>query len=247
MGEDDKLNELLVKCWHDAEIRKRFIANPKGVLAENGIDLPPEVEIVVVEDTARKAHVVLPPMRAQKPAAAGAGAGAGAGAAGALSDSELDSVSGGAGNVPAPMAVKQNAALTKVRTVVVPTHQPQQTCEPGWGNPCSALSQRQYKKGIDYLSHDDEERLAGELMGFRLARYHYTNESSSDPRRLGFIIDDVVDRPSAAIAKDGAQVDLYGYTTMAVATLRVQQQQIAELQKQVEELRAELATRRSSS
>jgi hypothetical protein len=226
---DDKLNELLVKCWRDVDTRKRFIANPKAVLAEHEIELPPAIEIVVVEDTVTKVHVVLPPMAATKPTAG-------------LSDAELDAVSGGAGTSPgvsASVSKQQQASLQKVRALVIPTSPTQQTCDPKWTSPCAALSQRRHKKEIDYLSPNDEQRLADELMSFRLATYHYNHDDASEPRRLGFIIDDVV-TPSAAIANDGEHVDLYGYTTMAVATLQVQQQQIATLQQQVDELKRAL-------
>jgi hypothetical protein len=203
MAEDDKLNELLVKCWHDADTRKRFIANPKAVLAENGIDLPPEAEIVVLEDTAKKAHVVLPPMRPQQQQQQ----------ASALSDSELDGVSGGAGlTAPAAPTKATSVALQKVRVMHVPTHPSQMTCTAD--KVCSVVSQRQYKKEIEYLSRADEERVAKDLL-------------------------------SAAIARSGEDVDLYAYTTKAVATLHVQQKQIEALEKQVEDLRRALAENES--
>jgi hypothetical protein len=225
LSNDDKLNELLVKCWRDADTRKRFIANPAKVLGENGIALPPGIELVVVEDTAAKIHVVLPPPAARAAAAE-------------LSDAQLDAVSGGTGTAPAPAHVT-NEALRKLHGIV--KLNPNTTSDGGPSDPCTVLSQRQHKKDIGYLSHDDELRLADELMSFRLATYHYNTESSSDPHRLGFIIDDVA--PSVAIAKDGEHVDLYAYTTMAVAALRTQQQQIAALQEQVDELKRALAAK----
>jgi hypothetical protein len=224
MGDDDKLNELLVKCWRDGDTRKRFIANPKKMLAEHGIELPPDIDVVVVEDTATKVHVVLPPGRTTM-------------AKTELSDAQLDAVSGGAAVSP-NQTIALNPALAKLRTAAIPTSPSLTTCDTSLNSPCSALSQRRHKKDIGYLSREDERRLADELMSFRLATYHYTNESASDPRRLGFIIDDVA--PSAAVATDGEHVDLYGYMTMAVATLQVQHEQIVALQKQVDDLKQQL-------
>jgi hypothetical protein len=228
MSNDDKLNELLVKCWRDADTRKRFIANPAKVLGEHGIEMPPGIEVVVVEDTAAKMHVVLPPLAA--------------GPAAELSDAQLDAVSGGAGTVPRPMQVTSEGLKKFPGVIVLPTSKAQNTCSnTGPNDPCTVVSQREHKKDIGYLSQDDELRLADELMSFRLATYHYKTDSSSDPHRLGFIIDDVA--PSVVVAKDGEHVDLYAYTTMAVAALRTQQQQIAALQEQVDELKRTLAAK----
>ena len=59
---------------------------------------------------------------------------------------------------------------------------------------------------------------------------------------LGFIIDDV--GPGPSVAPNGQTVDLYGYTSMAVATLQVQAQEIAELKAELAALKAELARRK---
>ena len=60
--------------------KKRLVADPKGVLAEEGIEIEQGYEIKVVEDTEKVSHLVLPP--APPP--------------GELSESELDGVAGGA-------------------------------------------------------------------------------------------------------------------------------------------------------
>lgn len=56
------LHDLLHRTRHDDELRTRLQSDPKGTLAaEAGIEVPEGVEVVVVEDTAEKAHLVLPP------------------------------------------------------------------------------------------------------------------------------------------------------------------------------------------
>jgi hypothetical protein len=59
---------------------------------------------------------------------------------------------------------------------------------------------------------------------------------------LGFIIDDV--EPSVAIDPGRDMVDLYGYTSMAVAALQAQARDIEALKKEVARLRHELRIRR---
>ncbi|HEY8073976.1 MAG TPA: hypothetical protein VIF62_07700 [Labilithrix sp.] len=106
------------------------------------------------------------------------------------------------------------------------------TCSNG---PCP-VSRRAYKKDISYLADDDRERLTDELYSFRLATYRYKSEASSSPTHLGFMIDDVAPSP-AVTQKNGDSVDLYGYTTMAVAALQTQARELAELRREVDELK----------
>lgn len=100
------------------------------------------------------------------------------------------------------------------------------------------ISRAAWKEGIHYLSADERERVAAELLATRLARYRYTGERAAVPERLGFIIDDAPRSP--AVRPDGERVDLYGYTSMAVATIQTQQAEIEALQAEIEALRARL-------
>ncbi len=109
---------------------------------------------------------------------------------------------------------------------------PSPTCTSG---PC-AVSRRAYKKDISYLADEDRQRLTDELYSFRLATYRYKGEASSNPTHLGFMIDDVAPSP-AVTQKTGDSVDLYGYTTMTVAALQTQAREIAELRREVDELK----------
>ena len=83
-----------------------------------------------------------------------------------------------------------------------------------------------------------EEHLV-KLMKYRLATWRYKHDPSAT--HLGFIIDDV--EPSPSIAPTGQTVDLYGYTSMAVAAVQLQAQQIEDLQREVRALEAQLGKR----
>ncbi len=127
-----------------------------------------------------------------------------------------------------------------------------QTCEPGLG--CGVLlqctdsdptregcpvSQRAHKQNIRYVPEAERKELAQELLSIRLATYQYKT-SPADPR-LGFIIEDQPGR--YAVLPSGERVDLYGYTSMAVATIQLQAQKIAELEARLERLEQGLRSR----
>jgi hypothetical protein len=98
------------------------------------------------------------------------------------------------------------------------------------------VSRREFKKDIDYVSSDQRAELARETLAIPLARYRYKTEPSTAERHLGFIIDD---QPAAspAVASDATHVDLYGYSSMLLATVQEQQKQIDALRAEVDELR----------
>ncbi|HEY1954463.1 MAG TPA: hypothetical protein VGH28_02605 [Polyangiaceae bacterium] len=98
------------------------------------------------------------------------------------------------------------------------------------------ISRRAFKKDIDYVTENEREDLARQTLEVPLARYRYKTEPESQQRHLGFIIDD--QPPSSpAVASDGTHVDLYGYTSMLLATVQEQQKQIDALRTQVDDLR----------
>jgi hypothetical protein len=78
---DKKFGEIISKCWKDSAFKKRFVSDPKGVLKEHSIELPPNVKVNVVENTADQLYITLPP----SPQASGR----------EMSDAQLDQVSGG--------------------------------------------------------------------------------------------------------------------------------------------------------
>jgi hypothetical protein len=125
-------------------------------------------------------------------------------------------------------------------------------CPPGGLNKCidsqtalecsnGAVSRREFKKDIDYVRDDERAALASEALSISLARYRYKTEPAGDRKHLGFIIDDVLEQSpeSPAVASDATHVDLYGYTSMLLATVQEQQKQIDALNRQVAELRRE--------
>ena len=95
-------------------------------------------------------------------------------------------------------------------------------------------SSRRVKKDIRYLSPAEIESTADQALHLRLATYEYKAAPYAGRRHLGFIIED---RPgSPAVDRDGDMVDLYGYTSMLLATTQAQERRIELLRKQVEEL-----------
>lgn len=120
------------------------------------------------------------------------------------------------------------------------------TCDPGVG--CGVrllctdhdpavicpISRRAAKEDVSYLNDTDLDRLLGDIRRLRLATYRYKGEQVAGGAHLGFIIDDVGTSP--AIAPDGGHVDLYGYTSMAVAAIQAQQKRIDALEHQVRTL-----------
>lgn len=83
------------------------------------------------------------------------------------------------------------------------------------------ISSRRFKRDLHYLTEAEREACAREVRGIRLARYRY--EGSDEPR-LGFILED--DPPATAVDREREMVDLYGYSSLAVAALQVQERRI---------------------
>ncbi len=107
------------------------------------------------------------------------------------------------------------------------------------------ISTRRYKHGIDYLEQADLERLHEETLGIKLATYQYNPEvANPDATHLGFIIEDQPQSP--AVDSTHHRVDLYGYVSMVVATLQVQEREIAELRKELEQTRRAATSCRAS-
>lgn len=57
---DDAMQLLLRKSWTDAEFKRRLLADPAGVLREEGWEVPAGVQIVVVEETPTTRYLTLP-------------------------------------------------------------------------------------------------------------------------------------------------------------------------------------------
>ena len=74
----NQLAELFAAYWKDEALKARFMADPKAVLAEHGMDVPDGMAVNVVENTDNTVHITLP----MKPS-------------GDLSDDELRNAAGG--------------------------------------------------------------------------------------------------------------------------------------------------------
>lgn len=97
------------------------------------------------------------------------------------------------------------------------------------------ISKAKYKSDIRYVQADEAAALAERLLATRLATYRYTAQGPQGARHLGFIIDD--DPRSPAVDAQRDMVDLYGYLSMAVATLQQQQAEIRALKAEVKALK----------
>jgi hypothetical protein len=141
-----------------------------------------------------------------------------------------------------------------------PCTAPDATCDPA--NDCNAhllctsddprqrpegcpRSRARYKHDIRYLQEAELERVRDELVATPLATWRYNHEGERGREHLGFIIDD--NPASPAVARDGDHVDLYGYTSMAVAAIQMQQKQIAALERELAALRKELDSARQAA
>jgi hypothetical protein len=99
------------------------------------------------------------------------------------------------------------------------------------------ISRAKYKQDIEYLSDGERAKLASDLQSIPLVRYRY--KDGPEREHLGFIIEDVEPSPSVDSRRD--QVDLYGYTSMAVAALQQQHAEIETLKAEIRSLKTELA------
>jgi hypothetical protein len=108
---------------------------------------------------------------------------------------------------------------------------------PADGTPCP-VSTRRAKRAVSYLSPAEVDAVARRLLDFRLATYRYRDPALGRGRHLGFILEDT-GRSYAGDPGQG-QVNLYGYSSMLLATVQAQQRAIRQLRRQLRGLRAEL-------
>jgi uncharacterized small protein (DUF1192 family) len=116
------------------------------------------------------------------------------------------------------------------------------TSDPTHGGACP-ISRAKYKTDIEYVGNAERAKLADDVQSIPLVRYRY--KDGPEREHLGFIIEDV--EPSPGVDSQHDQVDLYGYTSMAVAAIQEQHHEIEALKREIKELRAELAKRGAAS
>jgi hypothetical protein len=80
--------KVVAQAWSGKAYKERLLRDPGSVLTEAGLAVPSSVEITVVEDSAEKRHLVLPPKPAEEEvteeALAGVAAGESVGIVGAV-------------------------------------------------------------------------------------------------------------------------------------------------------------------
>ena len=52
--------KAVARAWSDAAYKDQLLNDPRAALASAGIDIPSEIEISILEDSADKKHLVLP-------------------------------------------------------------------------------------------------------------------------------------------------------------------------------------------
>jgi hypothetical protein len=107
------------------------------------------------------------------------------------------------------------------------------------------ISTRKYKDGIEYVDRQQLQQLHDETMGIRLATYRYKPQvADPGPTHFGFIIEDNLQTPAVDPMHD--RVDMYGYVSMVVAAMQVQEKEIADLRAQVQAARSDAASCRAN-
>jgi hypothetical protein len=107
------------------------------------------------------------------------------------------------------------------------------------------ISRASFKKNVAYLGLAELDGYYQELRRIRLATYQYRDRGPTDRRHLGFLIED--QEASVTVDPERDMVDLYGYTSLAVAALQVQALQIEALQREVADLRKQVETPKASN
>ena len=75
----NRYGKIVAKAWTDEAFKARLMSDPKSIFKENGIDVPEDVEVKVVENTDKLIHFSLPPKPEE----------------GDLSDEELEKIAAG--------------------------------------------------------------------------------------------------------------------------------------------------------
>lgn len=71
---------IIARAWQDESIKQELLSNPKSAFEKEGIPLPENIEVRVVEEDSNTIYFVLPMQPSET---------------GELSDAELESVAGG--------------------------------------------------------------------------------------------------------------------------------------------------------
>jgi hypothetical protein len=112
--------------------------------------------------------------------------------------------------------------------------------DPTGGN--CPISSRTFKENIRYVGDAELEMFHDEALHIRLASYNYKPQFEDPrPRHLGFIVED--DPTSPAVDRNHDRVDMYGYVSMIVAAMQVQEKEIATLRSELDAARSQACIR----
>jgi len=73
------IHKVIAKAWTDEGFKQRLLSHPTACLKAEGVEIPPGVEVRIVEDTVNVHHLLLPLKPASTP----------------LSEEQLEMVAGG--------------------------------------------------------------------------------------------------------------------------------------------------------
>lgn len=105
------------------------------------------------------------------------------------------------------------------------------------------VSSKTYKRDIHYLGLDELRGVADRVESLRLATWAYVDSKIATGKRLGIIAEEA---PHDALDPRGDRIDLYGYTSMAIAAVQVSAHDVDALRAEVEAMRAEIAELRKT-
>lgn len=109
--------------------------------------------------------------------------------------------------------------------------------DPTMGPGGCPISRAAYKRDIFYLNDSGLEALSQQLLALKLATYTYIDDPKATPQ-LGFILEDV--EPSVIADSERDRVNLYAYTSLAVAAIQQQHKQLEEQARLIDELKSQL-------
>jgi len=107
------------------------------------------------------------------------------------------------------------------------------------------VSEAKHKRDINYIDGTRAHQIQKTLEHLKIAEWNYKSDTKEREPRLGFIIDDNPNVP--AVHENGKQVDLYGYTSMAVVTIQQQARQIELLEARITKLEEALQNKESAT
>lgn len=104
------------------------------------------------------------------------------------------------------------------------------------------ISRMRFKQDIHYLGAAERADYYRQVLDIDLATYRY-RERSDRKTQLGVILED--DEHGVWVDAENDRVDLYGYTSLAVAGVQTQAAELEVLRSELEQLRAEMAELRA--